>query len=160
MKKKDFEFKITNHTISAGNEIYNIKNLTKLSKYKENANNKERNYAIVFGIIIFISLITISQSEEISIFYYLIPITFIIFGIFFRKKPKYSLVLETSAASKSLFSSTNSKFIDKIISLVHSAMENQESSIDYTINLNDQSIINEITGSNIFGNVSQNARKA
>jgi hypothetical protein len=142
---------ITNKTIRAGHQTYQISNLTSIGKYKIEKKSKVSDF---FEGVMFLFAVAAALIAAIIIFFvgefdYLIKIVFPCAGFaaacfqiaeYFKIPPSYALSIETNSGSSNLFSSKNEGFINNLVELLHGIMENQKENISYVVNIKEQNV--------------------
>ena len=151
MKKSNKTIDITDKTIRAGHEVFQISNLTKVSKHFAEANNSGNLSAILVGSFIsLVSLMFVLGEPG------LLPILGLIAGGAIAyvgwsnwEVDRYGFQIETNAGSKRFFNSTSEPFIEDLILRICDIMNENSNGVSYTVNIDDKKITNNHSEKNI-----------
>jgi hypothetical protein len=138
---------ITNHTITLGSTIYQIRNITSVGKYRLKPTYIFKvPFIIGCGFLGWLGFEWIKTSPDVTAKWFTgIVIALCALGILerFTKTNKYGLAIETNSGGARLISSQDQALIDSIISRIIEVMNNRDVPVNYTFNIPGGDIINQ-----------------
>lgn len=148
------ELFITNRTLRAGSQTYQISNLTRIGTNEVHRENKYLGAAKFFGAIVVICIAIALIGEQPAFFGGSVGSGFIAYKLYTSGElpTLYVFSLETNSGSTGVFSSQDRKFVEQLVSLVHQVMERDDERISYHVNI-DQKTITDNSVSNVDNSV-------
>lgn len=139
---------ITNHTITLGSTIYQIRNITSVGKYRLKPTYLFKlPFITICGLLLWLGFEWIKTNPDVTAYKWFTGIVIVLFasGILERvtKTNKYGLSLETNSGGARLISSQDQALIDSIISSIIEVMNNRDVPVNYTFNIPGGDIINQ-----------------
>ena len=136
---------IKKQTITLGNSIYQISNITEIGKYKKVSTVAPiLMIACVLGVVFGIVALTQGRGDDQLIGLILAVVSFILFFIFRHfNKPLFILRMVTSSGSSNLLASKDESFIDELVSIFSDAIDKRIRSATYNINAEKAKIVNK-----------------
>lgn len=131
---------LTNKTLRVGSQIYQLRNITNLDivRVKPNYIVTLQAILVLFFVGSFLFVLEFEMIQILGLLAWIIALTGIVERIF--KKRRYGLLMETNAASKTLVSSPDKDFMQKLIGKIYEVMNNEDIAASYVFNMQDKSI--------------------
>ncbi|MEH1863962.1 MAG: DUF6232 family protein [Nostoc sp.] len=139
---------ITNRTLKLGSTVYQVSNVTSVSKYRiQPRYTFNIRFIIICGLLSWLGVELVKRNPDMLVLNWVIVIlfSFVVLGILerFIRPKKYGLSIITNSGGVQLIASTNQKLIDKIIDKLIEIMNNRDAPANYTFNVSDGDIINQ-----------------
>lgn len=156
---------LTGRTLTFRGQVYQLRNLTQIGKYKLSRKDKYRISVniLILAAVVFLTCVYVLTYAPFAIDWYpvgvasvsiaIISLAVVAYAIYERfQPPTYMVELETSAASTELFMSKDEKFIDNLILAIRDAIDKPDPQTSYVFNIIDRSMI-------VYGDVTINEHR-
>jgi len=145
-KKKDEvigEFKITNQVISYSGQVWQLRNITRVGKYK--VNNPKPHKILDFLKPIggfFFGIVLIMNEAPIGFLVVLLALGYFAFQVYQNKKhkPEFALKIEASSGTAEIFTTHDEEFVDQLVNLISRVMRSEEQK-EFQVSIDNRTII-------------------
>ncbi|GGA37618.1 DUF6232 family protein [Okeania sp. KiyG1] len=136
---------VTNNTITLNNEIYQVRNITAVGKYRIKPNYFFKlNFIIICVILSLIGIELMKSNPDVKWFTFSV-IFLAACGIIerFTKSKRYGIAIETNAGMSKLLISKDKSLINRILNTIAEIMNNQDKPANYTFKVSNEDVVNQ-----------------